>query len=123
MLFRSKEIANGGFALRLSPHGLKALADQEINRIGLLHAIQRDRGVSAPGTNPATVALNFQNATHQLPALEAEIRRLTALILASAPEPQERGKEESLPKVAAEPGDAPTAAPAAPASTVTGEAA
>jgi hypothetical protein len=95
-----KEIANGGLALRLSPHGLKVLADQEINRIGLLPALRADGGVNAPGTNPASVDLRLANAPHQLPALQAEIRRLTALIMASAPEPQESGEEKSLPKVA-----------------------
>jgi predicted nucleic acid-binding Zn-ribbon protein len=51
-----KQIANGGLVLRLSVHGLKALADQEINRIGLLPALRRDGEASAPGTNPTAVA-------------------------------------------------------------------
>ncbi|HEY0378400.1 MAG TPA: hypothetical protein VGC87_15905, partial [Pyrinomonadaceae bacterium] len=73
---------NGGLALRLSPRGLKVLADQEINRIGLLPAL--DGGASAPGTNPTAVDLRLSNAPHQLPPLEAEIRRLSALLLESA---------------------------------------
>src|SRR5262249_9259902 len=85
-----KQLANGGFALRLSASSLKALCDQEINRIGLLPALRRSNGeVNAPGTNPA-VDLNHSNAPHRLPALEAEIRRLAATILASAPQPLPR---------------------------------
>jgi hypothetical protein len=116
-----KEIANGGLALRLSPHGLKALGNQEINRIGLLPAL--DGGASAPGTNPANVDLRLANAPHQLPPLEAEIRRLTALLLKSAPEPQESGNVAGLPKVATEGEASPTAAAGDPAGTVTEEAA
>jgi len=106
-----KQIANGGLALRLSAHGLKALADQEINRIGLLPALHGDGEVNAPGTNPTSVGIRLANAAHQLPGLEAEIRRLTALIMESAPEPQESGEAESL---ATEGGDARTGLPGAP---------
>jgi hypothetical protein len=119
-----KQIANGGLVLRLSAHGLKALADQEINRIGLLPALHGDGEASAPGTNPTAVDLRLSNAPHQLPALEAEIRRLTALIMASAPEPQESRKEERLPKVAvAEVEGPPTGCVEAPARSPTGKAA
>jgi hypothetical protein len=93
-----REVAHGGLALRLSSHGLKVLADQEINRIGLLPAHRAEAGeANSPGTNPR-VDLNYANAPHRLPGLEAEIRRLTALLLETAPEPQERGSGTDLPQ-------------------------
>jgi hypothetical protein len=93
-----REVAHGGLALRLSSHGLKVLADQEINRIGLLPAHRAEAGeANSPGTNPR-VDLNYANAPHRLPGLEAEIRRLTALLLETAPEPQGRGNGKDLPQ-------------------------
>ena len=109
-------MANGSRALRLSAHGLKILADQEINRIGLLPSL--DGGASAPGTNPANVDLRLANAPHQLPPLEAEIRRLTALLLETAPKPRESVNVVDLPKVATEAELAPQAAAAVPTDTV-----
>ena len=105
-----RNMANGSLALRLSAHGLKLLGDQEINRIGLLPALHGEGEASAPGTNPASVDLHLGNAPHQLPALEAEIRRLTGLLLAGTPEPQESGNGADLPQVAIKAKAAPTAA-------------
>jgi hypothetical protein len=93
-----------------------------INRIGLLPALRRDGEASAPGINPR-VDLNFANAPQQLRSLQAEIRRLTALLLASLPEAQESGNGTDLPQVAIEAKAAPTAAPEAPTASVTEEAA
>jgi hypothetical protein len=103
----------GTFQLKLSASGLRALADQEINRLGLLPALED--GVSAPGTNPRAVGLNFTNAPHRLPSLEDEVRRLAAVIMRSAPEPlpqpvESRG-EADLSQVVDKPGPAPAATP------------
>ena len=110
-----RNMANGSLALRLSGPGLKLLGDQEINRIGLLPALRRDGEASAPGTNPTAVDLRRSNAPHQLPVLEAEIRRLTALIMAGTAEPQERENGTNLPQVVADRNIALTTSSAAPA--------
>ena len=82
---KQKVVGNGTLAARLHPQALKALGDQELNRVGLLPA--HVESVSAPGTNRATVELRFTNAPDQLPALEGEVRRLMSSLLAIAPTP------------------------------------
>jgi hypothetical protein len=90
---------NNYFPNRLSTGGLKLVAEQEMNRLGL-----RPEGeISAPGTNPAALAdLGFRNAAGQLVSLEQDTRRLIAHITAMAPEPlpgpQESGEGEDLPR-------------------------
>jgi hypothetical protein len=93
-----RRTGNGFFQIKLSASGLKAMAEAEINRVGLLPA--HASGLSAPGANPRNVAVNFINAPHLLPSLEAEIRRLAALLLPPAPEAQERPEAKHLPQVA-----------------------
>jgi hypothetical protein len=107
----------GVFQLKLSASALRALADQEINRLGLLPALAD--GVSAPGTTPRAVPMTLTNAPHRLPSLEDEMRRLATVIMQSAPEPLPRNVESQgeldLPQVANEPGPAPAAPAEAPA--------
>jgi hypothetical protein len=90
-LGEAKASCEWAFAAQLSPHGLKRLADQEINRLGVIPAAQG--GVSAPGTNPAALDLNFINAPSRLPSLENEVCRLVAAITLAGPKPLPRLKE------------------------------
>jgi hypothetical protein len=77
---------NGYFPGKLCESGLRAAADIEINRLGLRPAFES--AVSAPGTDRTRLpSVEYTNAPQRLPALEAEIRKMTALIMASAPEP------------------------------------
>jgi hypothetical protein len=77
-------VGSGAFAVKLSEAGLRVAADREINRLG-----SRIDGISAPGTT--AVPSNFYR---QFPlSLEEEIRNLTKLIMASAPEPLPRPLE------------------------------
>jgi hypothetical protein len=94
-----RRTGNGFFQIKLSPNGLKAMAEAEINRVGLLPA-HASGGLSAPGAHRRNVAVNFINAPHLLPSLEAEIRRLTALLLPAPAEAQENGEAPRLPQVA-----------------------
>ena len=83
------------------------MTEQEIQRLGAVPAGR----LSAPGTNPERLDLNYRNAPLRLPALEGEIRRLIEVLLASAPAAQERLNGGDLPQVA----EMPTPSPAAPA--------
>jgi hypothetical protein len=91
---------NGYFLVQLSASGLRSLADTEINRVGLLPSFVA--GVSAPGTDPRQVGPAFAGCPQNLPALEAEIRRLTALLLPAPAEAQESENGQRLPPEVAE---------------------
>lgn len=98
---------------QLSGAGLRKHCENEINRLGLVPALEG--GVSAPGTNAANAGLGFQNSPHMLPALEPTMKALVAAILGSSPAPLPRpldsGVGEHLPaQVATEPESAPAAA-------------
>lgn len=111
---------------QLSAGGLRRLADQEINRIGLRPSLEG--GVSAPGANHSAVPLNFANAPRRLPSLESEIRELIAAVMRTAPAPLARAvaSEDAagLPQqAAAGSGVAPTSSAEAPACDMAEEAA
>src|SRR5262249_16788914 len=113
-LLSDSQRRTGHFQTKLSACGLRVMADTEINRLGLLpfHA----GGISAPGTDPRHVNLAFRECPQNLPSLEAEIRRLTALLLPAPAETQEREEAAGLPKVAAAAKGHPAATSAAPKS-------
>jgi hypothetical protein len=79
---------SGAIPAALSAGSLRRMADQEICRIGLRPELEG--GISAPGTNPRAVPLNFANAPRRLPGLENEIRQLIASIMSTAPAPLPR---------------------------------
>jgi hypothetical protein len=104
---------SGFFQIKLSANGLRAACEAEINRVGLVPAHASD-GLSAPGAHHRNVAVNFINAPHLLPSLEAEIRRLSALLLPAPAEGQESAKAKRLPQAEIAKGH-PAATSAAPA--------
>jgi hypothetical protein len=110
-----RRTGNGFFQIKLSPNGLKAMAEAEINRVGLLPAHDSGQNVSAPGADRRHVAANFINAPHLLPSLEGEIRRLTALLLPAPAEGAESAEAQRLPQVAEIAKGHPAASSAAPA--------
>ena len=109
-----------GWERRLSAAWLHERCSLEIARLGLVPLADRPFGVvlSAPGARAdAAQTLQQANAPQTITPLETEVRQMVAALMAAA---QERGNPAGL---AADPGDAPTAAAEAPAGIATGEAA
>jgi len=82
---KQRDYASGGLAARLSAPALKAAAEVEINRLGLLPSLAE--GTSAPGTTPASVPLNFRSAPRRLPELATEMKSLSSALLNISPPP------------------------------------
>ena len=82
---KQRDYASGGLAARLSAPALKAAAETEINRLGLIPSLAE--GTNVPGTSPASVPLNFRSAPGKLAELAAELKRLGDALLAISPPP------------------------------------
>jgi hypothetical protein len=111
-----KQIGNGHFVGQLHAASLKRMCETEINRLGLRPSLDAE-GISAPGTNRATVGLGHANSPHLLPALEPSVKAVVSAILANSLEPlqgpQESENGEDLSQVAGRPERSPAAPSAA----------
>jgi hypothetical protein len=98
---------------RLSPGGLRGIAEAELQRLGLTP--QLTGALPAPGCRYDLVSFEFRNAAAMIPSIDTEIRRLVEVIMQSAPEPLPRPLacqgEADLLQVVEEPEPAPAATP------------
>jgi hypothetical protein len=114
-----------GWENSLTAHHLQRACQDEMNRIGLVPAIS-EGGTSAPGARHDRVDMQFANAPHRIPSLEASTKKFVAGLMAAVTPTgthEESKNETDLPQLASRSEPASSAFAEVPETIAAGEAA